>query len=690
MSHRFTVGVEEEFQIVDPETWELRSHVSELLASGAPTLGEHIKREMHQSIVEVGTKICGDISELREEIFRMRRELTGAADRVGLAVAAAGTHPFSDWKDQVLPPGVRYENIVEELQQLARSLLIFGLHVHVAVPDRTTMIDLMNMARYFLPHLLALSTSSPFWMGREAGLKSYRTTVFRRFPRTGVPDHFDSWSAYENYVQLLVELHCIEDAKKIWWDVRPHPTFGTLEFRVCDVTTRAEAAVMIAALCQAIVVKLHKLYTRNQGFRLYRRALIEENKWRAARWGIDGKLIDFGKRTEVPMRDLAMELLEFVDDVVDELGGRGPRAGGAGRGHERGSAAGGLPRDQRPEGSGAAHRPGDPGRDLGAKPMKIGLLCGREYSFPPAFIERVNERGAAHGITAAMVKFGGTKMDEPSQYRVIVDRISHEVEYYRGALKHAVLHGAYVINNPFWWTADDKFFNYCVMHKLGVAIPRTVLLPQKGYPPDVDLTPESLRNLVYPIDWDGLLDYVGRPAILKPYSGGGWRHVYKVNDRDELLAAYEQTSPYPMTLQQFIDFDRYVRCFTFGKTDITPVAYDPRERRYLVDHEYLSAELGARVVRDAQTINTALGYEMNTIEFAIQDDVPYAIDYLNPAPDFERDRITEFYFSHVIEKMTALVIDRALNGQPSQSWPRWEEMLGVGPAGGYTGAPGLR
>jgi hypothetical protein len=281
-------------------------------------------------------------------------------------------------------------------------------------------------------------------------------------------------------------------------------------------------------------------------------------------------------------------------------------------------------------------------------------------------------------------------MDEPSEYKVIVDRISHEVEYYRGALKHAVLHGAYVINNPFWWTADDKYFNYSVMHKLGLAIPRTVLLPQKGYPADIDLTPESLRNLVFPIDWDGLLDYVGRPAILKPYSGGGWKHVYKVNDREELLAVYEKTSPYPMTLQQFIDFDRYVRCFTFGKTDITPVAYDPRERRYLVEHEYLNAGLGARVVRDAQTINLALGYEMNTIEFAIQADVPYAIDFLNPAPDFERERITDFYFRHVVEKMSQLVIDRALNGQPSQSWPRWEEMLGLGPSTGYTGAPGLR
>ena len=322
MAHRFTVGVEEEFQIVDPQTWELRSHVSELLASSSASLGEQIKPELHQSIVEVGTKICQNVPELTEEIFRIRRELTSAAERVGLAVAAAGTHPFSDWKDQILSPGVRYNSIVEELQQLARSLLIFGLHVHVAVPDRTTAIDLMNAARYFLPHLLALSTSSPFWMGRDTGLKSYRTTIFRRFPRTGVPDHFGSWSEYENYINLLIELHSIDDARKIWWDVRPHPTFGTLEFRVCDVPTRPEAAVMLGALTQAIVVKLYRLYQKNLGFRLYRRALIEENKWRAARWGLDGKLIDFGKRAEVPMRDLALELLEFIDDVLDELESR--------------------------------------------------------------------------------------------------------------------------------------------------------------------------------------------------------------------------------------------------------------------------------------------------------------------------------------------------------------------------------
>jgi glutathione synthase/RimK-type ligase-like ATP-grasp enzyme len=323
-------------------------------------------------------------------------------------------------------------------------------------------------------------------------------------------------------------------------------------------------------------------------------------------------------------------------------------------------------------------------------PMRVGLLVGREYSFPPAFIEAVNKAGAAHGITAEMVTFAGTKMDEPARYRVIVDRISHEVEYYRGALKHAVLQGTYVINNPFWWTADDKYFNYSVMAKLGCAIPKTVLLPQKGYPKDVDLTPESLRNLGYPIDWDALLDYVGRPAILKPYSGGGWKHVYKVNDRKELLEAYDCTAPYCMTLQEFIDFDLYVRCFTFGKTDITPVAYDPRERRYLVNHDYLSADVGARVVRDAQTINQALGYEMNTIEFAMREGVPYAIDYLNPAPDFERERITDFYFSHVLEKMTSLVVDRALNNDPSQCWPRWEEMLGIGRASGFVGAPGPR
>jgi carboxylate-amine ligase len=285
-------------------------------------LGDQIKPELHQSIVEVGTRICEDVSQLRAEILRTRRELVAAADRVGLRVAAAGTHPFSNWMDQMLSPGDRYQHLVEELQQLARSLLIFGLHIHVAVPDRSEAIDLMNAARYFLPHLLALSTSSPFWVGRDTGLKSYRTAIFRRFPRTGIPDRFGSWGEYENYVALLVQLRCIDNPKKIWWDLRPHPTFGTLEFRICDVPTDPRATLAIAALAQAIIVKLHRLYEKNQGFRLYRRTLIEENKWRAARWGIDGLLIDFGRRIEVPMRELAIELLEFVEDVVDELGSR--------------------------------------------------------------------------------------------------------------------------------------------------------------------------------------------------------------------------------------------------------------------------------------------------------------------------------------------------------------------------------
>ena len=322
MAHRFTIGVEEEFQIIDPETLELRSHVVQLLSAASHGLGDQVKQEMHQSIVETGTKICENVSELRVEMHRTRGELVAAAERTGLQVAAAGTHPFSSWKDQVISPGERYQNIVEEMGQLARSLLIFGMHVHVAMPDRQTTIDMMNMVRYFLPHLLALSTSSPFWMGRNTGLKSFRTTVFRRFPRTGIPEQFLSWSEYENFVNLLVRTNCIDNPKKIWWDVRPHPSFGTLEFRMFDVATRVEEAVSIAALTQAIIVKLHKLYTKNMSWRLYRRALIEENKWRAARYGIEGKFIDFGKEAEVPMRELIPELLEFVDDVVDELGSR--------------------------------------------------------------------------------------------------------------------------------------------------------------------------------------------------------------------------------------------------------------------------------------------------------------------------------------------------------------------------------
>jgi carboxylate-amine ligase len=318
MGHPFTVGVEEEFQIVDPTTSELRSHVSGLLTATA----DQVKREMHQSIVEIGSKICESVDELAAEIIRSRRGLVDAAERVGLRVVAAGSHPFSSWMDQVLPPGDHHQHIVEELQQIARSLLIFGLHVHVAVPDESLMIGLMNDVRYFLPHFLALSTSSPFWMGRNTGFKSYRTMVFRRFPQTGVPDRFESWREYQEYADLLVQLHSLDDAKKIWWDIRPQPTLGTLEFRICDVPTAPRAAIAIAALAQAVVIKLHKLRSRSLGLQVHERRQIEENKWRAARWGLDGKAIDFGRRAEVPMRELAAELLEFVDDVIDELGSR--------------------------------------------------------------------------------------------------------------------------------------------------------------------------------------------------------------------------------------------------------------------------------------------------------------------------------------------------------------------------------
>ena len=320
MASPFTLGVEEEFQIVDPVTWELRSHVPELMAASALALSDLVKPEMHQSIVEVGTTICSNVQDLAEQIIKNRRALADAAERVGMRVAAAGTHPFSSWTDQVISSGERYKTIVDELQQLARSLLVFGLHVHIGVPDRSLAIELMNGARYFLPHLLALSTSSPFWMGRDTGLKSYRTAVFRQLPRTGIPDQFASCSEYQNYVDLLVCLHSVDDAKKIWWDVRPHPTFDTLEFRICDMPTAPRATIAIAALVQAIVVKLYKLRMQNREFRRCHRRLIEENKWRAARWGLDGNLMDFDRHREVPMRDGALELLEIVDDVVDELG----------------------------------------------------------------------------------------------------------------------------------------------------------------------------------------------------------------------------------------------------------------------------------------------------------------------------------------------------------------------------------
>src|SRR4026207_1529951 len=322
MFDQFTLGIEEEFQIVDPKTRELRSHVSEFLEEGKMILGEQIKPEMIQSMIEVGTGLWKNIEEARADITRFRSIISGLAGKTGLAIVAASTHPFSHWEDQKIYDDERYSLLVQELQTVARSLLIFGLHVHVGVADPERRIHIMNAARYFLPHVLALSTSSPFWVGHNTGLKSYRSEVFKQFPRTDIPDHFDSHASFQRYVDLLVKTGCIDNGKKIWWDVRPHPFFPTLEFRVCDIPTRVDDTIAIAALFQAIVAKLNKLIDKNLGFRLYRRMLVQENKWRAVRYGLDGKMIDFGKETEVPVRDLVLELLEFVDDVIDELGSR--------------------------------------------------------------------------------------------------------------------------------------------------------------------------------------------------------------------------------------------------------------------------------------------------------------------------------------------------------------------------------
>jgi carboxylate-amine ligase len=323
MKPSFTLGIEEEYQTVDPETRDLRSHIhAEILEKGRLILQERVKAELHQSVVEVGTSVCANIKEAKTELKNLRRHMIRLARENGLRLASAATHPFGDWRLQEVTADDRYKNIVEDMQLVARANLIFGLHVHVGIEDRETAIHMMNHARYFVPHLLALSTNSPFWLGMETGLKSYRCKVFDKFPRTNMPDYFPSWGEYENYIKLLIKTNSIDNAKKIWWDIRPHPFFTTLEFRVCDIPMRVDETIALAALIQATVAKLYKLYESNQGFRLYRRSLLMENKWRAARYGIDGKLIDFGKQMEVPERELIEEYLAFVDDVLDELGSR--------------------------------------------------------------------------------------------------------------------------------------------------------------------------------------------------------------------------------------------------------------------------------------------------------------------------------------------------------------------------------
>jgi glutamate---cysteine ligase / carboxylate-amine ligase len=315
-----SIGIEEEYQTIDPVTRDLRSHIhAEIVAKGRTLLGEIVKPEMHQSVVEIGTGVCKNIKEAKEEMRSIRRQIITLARENNLRLAAGGTHPFAQWREQEIYPDERYRTIVEDMKMVARANLIFGLHVHVGVEDRETAIQIMNGARYFLPHLLALSANSPFWLGMETGLRSYRCKVFDKFPRTQIPDLFQSWSEFENFVSLLIKTNCIDNAKKIWWDIRPHPHFPTLEFRICDIPMRLDETIAIAALCQAVIAKLYKLHERNLAFRHYSRALIMENKWRASRYGLDGKLIDFGKQMEVPVRSLIGEILEFVSDEVEEL-----------------------------------------------------------------------------------------------------------------------------------------------------------------------------------------------------------------------------------------------------------------------------------------------------------------------------------------------------------------------------------
>ena len=319
---QLTIGIEEEYQIVDSESRELTSFVSEFLEQGAVLFRDHVKPEFLQSQIEVGSRVCKNIGEARKEICRLRNMVSDIAARNNCRIVAAGTHPFSKWEDQLVTNKERYWGLLDSMQIVAKRLLIFGMHVHIGIKDRDLQIDIMNQMRYFMPHILTFSTSSPFWWGQKTGFKSYRSIIFEDLPRTGIPERFDSSLEYDQYVKTLIKCGCIDEATKIWWDIRPHPKFPTLEFRICDCTTRVNEVIAIAALIQSVVAKLIKLRSLNQSWRAYRSSLIEENKWRAIKDGIEGKLIDFGKQIEVPVVALAKELIVLIDDVLDPLGTR--------------------------------------------------------------------------------------------------------------------------------------------------------------------------------------------------------------------------------------------------------------------------------------------------------------------------------------------------------------------------------
>lgn len=325
-----TLGVEEEYQIIDPVSRNLHSYISELISQDQQRSRKlDLKPEFMQSQVEVGSHVCQNIQEVRQEVTRLRRAVTMMAAENGLQIAAASTHPFARWEEQSITEGLRYKELLDDMQGVARRLLIFGMHVHVGfgadLESKNLMIDIMNQARYFIPHLLALSTSSPFWHTRNTGLKSYRSVIFETLPRTGIPHSFHSWGEYKNFESTLGKVGAFgkgDTTAKIWWDIRPHPVFDTLEFRISDICTKIDECVCMAALFQAVCAKLLKLRRNNMSWRQYRHVHISENKWRAVRYGIEGKLIDFGREEEVPFPILMEELLEIVDDVVDDLGSR--------------------------------------------------------------------------------------------------------------------------------------------------------------------------------------------------------------------------------------------------------------------------------------------------------------------------------------------------------------------------------
>jgi hypothetical protein len=304
--------------------------------------------------------------------------------------------------------------------------------------------------------------------------------------------------------------------------------------------------------------------------------------------------------------------------------------------------------------------------------LKVGLIVGREWSFPPAFIEEVARRD--EGVVAEYVKLGAPRMGDPPPYAVIIDRISHEVPFYRTYLKHAVLHGVTVVNNPFMWSADDKFFGATLCHQLGIAHPKTAVLPNKEYVPGI-VHDESLRNLEFPLDWQALIDHIGLPCILKDAHGGGWRDVYVCHTLDELIYQYDRSGQLTMIVQEFIQWDMFVRCICLGQDEILPIRYDPRERRYHVDHDHLGSELGQRVGDDSRKLVRALGYDMNSMEWAVRDGVPYAIDFMNPAPDMDIYSLTPHYFEWVVEKMADMAIRLAKEPRSQRGALSWDTFL---------------